>query len=791
MSLPGLRPFRSQPLYALACSATLALAVAAAATSFAVIKRAILDPLPYPDGDRLVMLQTTVDNRTGAMSVFVLEDLKHAEQSVLTAFAPLRSSAPTYQTASSAESLDAHEVTTAFFDTFATQPAFGAVWTPTDPNAVIVSWRFWQRSLSARADAVGRTITLDGVSRQVVGVMPEGFLSPFGPDVDLWLPLDMRLLLADTARARRTVTVFARLVPGATLAHANAYLGTFTQVQRTQHPAIHSREGWVAHSLRDDLIGPTDTALVSLGAAAALLMLIVWANIAGLSAVNAAAHRRQYAIQAALGASAGRLFRDRLADSLTIASAGSLAGLGLAAALIRLAASYQPQFLPMLAPIAFEPATALVGFLLGISTGVFAALAPHGAMKRLQVEDALRAARGSTGDRRLATVRSTLVFAQVAIAIVLIVAAGLLVRTVTNLSETSLGFRTDRLTNFHVTLPLPAYRATERQLQFERDVRDRIAAIPGVVGVSASVGFPVMGTMGARLTILDRSESAAPPEIWYSSVSPRFFSFLEVPILDGRDIAETDDFPAPRVVVINETMARMFWPGGNAIGAKVKIGAGAPTDREITVVGIAADLRQNGPTQAVRPAAYGSTLQYSWPRRHIAVKTDRRLPSLAEQLRAAVRAVDPDIATTVATPIDNLIANQTARHTLVMLTLTFFGAVATLLCGLGLYAAVALNSQVRRREYAIRLAIGSSRSHVCWLVVRQALLLALAGAVAGLIAAASGTRALAGLLHGVTPVDAATFTAAFVAIVLLAAMSAALPAARAGRVDPAETLKAE
>ena len=621
--------------------------------------------------------------------------------------------------------------------------------------------------------------------------MPEGFLAPFGPQVDVWLPLDMRPLLADTARARRTVSVYARLGAGVTLEQASAYMAAFSEQERTQYPAIHGNEAWVVRPLRDDLIGPARTALLGTGAAALLLMLIVWANIAGLSAVNAAALRQRYAIRAALGASAGRLFREQLKDSLVIAITGSVAGLWLGSLLVAVAAQYQAQFLPMLAPVSFEWTTAMVGLFCGMATGVFAALAPYGAMRRLQAGDPLRTARSMTGDRRLAAVRASLVFAQVAVAVVLVVGAGLLVRTVASLAATSMGFRTDQLTSFHLTLPVPAYRDTARQIQFERDVRERIAHIPGVSGVSASVGFPVMGTMGARLTILDRPQTVAPPEIAYASVTPGYHGFLGVPIVEGRDIAGTDDFPAPRVVVINETMARMFWPDGNAIGAKVKIGAGAASDREITVVGIAADVRQNGPTQDVRPAAYGSTLQYSWPRRHIAVKADPQLASLAAQLRAAVHAVDPSVATTAPAPVDNAVARQTARHRLVMLTLTLFGAVATMLCGVGLYATVALSSQFRRREYAIRVALGSSRSRVCWLVVRQSLMLALGGAAAGLAVAAAGTRTLSGLLHGVTPIDTATFGAAFVAMVLLAALSASLPAVRAGRVDPVETLKME
>ena len=785
------RPFRSQPLYAVACVTTLALAVAAAATSFAVVKRAIFDSLPYADGERLVSIQTATDNRTGSMSVFVYEDLRADPQAPLSDFTAFRFSSATYQSADTAESVEAQEVAASYFDTFGVRPVLGGPLPPDDPNAVVVSARFWQRSLSAAPDVIGRTIVLDGISRQVVGVMPASFIAPYGPGVDLFVPLNMRSLLADTARARRTISVFARLAPGVTHAQADAFMQTFSQGQRDRYPTIHARERWTLQPMREALTGPAQPAIFGTGAAAFLLMLIVCANIAGLSAVNAAAQRQHYAIRAALGASAGRIFRDRLRESLVLATIGSAAGLVLAYLLVGVVARYQNVFLPTLATVAFEWSTALAGFLLGAATGVSAAAAPQSAIGRLPIDDPLRSSRGRTADKRLTAVRSGLVVVQVAVAIVLVVGAGLLVRTVANLSATTLGYQSEQLGYFHVTLPLPRYRASEAQMQFERDLLERVSAIPGVSATSASVGFPVMGSMGARLTILERPDQTAPPEIAYYSVTPDFFSFLDVPILEGRDIASTDDFPAPRVVVINETMARTFWPDGDAIGATVKIGAGAATDREITVIGIAADVRQNGPTQAVRPTAYGSTLQYSWPRRHIAVKTDRRVESLAKELRAAVHATDPSVASTTIRAIDQVVEEQTARHRFVMLALTLFGIVATVLCAFGLYATVALSSQVRRREYAIRVALGSSRRQVCWLVVRQSILLAGIGGLAGIAFAAAGTQTLEGLLHGVSTGDRVTFVAAFAAMLTVSALSASLPAFRAGRVDPVEALKTE
>lgn len=792
MPIPAWRQLRTQPLYAMAFIATLALAVAASATSFAVLKRALWDDLPYPDGDRLVSLQTRqLPDYRGAMSIFVTEDLKTSNQNVFLNISPTRGSTPTYEGADAAESVDAQEVTSDYFDTLQVRPALGSIWDPADPTAVVVTWQFWQRSLSADPNIVGRAITLDGSSRHVVGVMPQSFMAPFNPQVDVLLPLDLRPLLADTARARRTVTVFGRLAPGVSLHDANVYLATFSKAQQATYPAIHSKESWQAYLLRDEFIGSSESSLIGVGAAGALLMLIVWANIAGLSAVSAAAQRQQYAIQTALGAPSRRLFLNRLRDSLALALVGSAAGLWLAYVLTSIVARYQAQFLPMVGAIELGPSSVVFGLSLGAAAGLFAALAAQTATRGLKTEEALRSTRAATADRRVSWVRSSLVVAQVAIALVLVVGAGLLVRTVRNLSVTPLGFSTSQLTYFHVTLPQPSYRQTDRQIQFDQTVRERIAAIPGVTGVSASVGFPTLGTMGARLWILNRVDHEQPPDVGYYSVTPKFFRFLDVPIIEGRDIEETDVFESPRVVVINETMARMFWPDGRALGATVKIGAGASSDREITVVGIAADIRQNGPTRAIRPTAYGSTLQYSWPRRYIAVKTERRIADLGQRLRDAVRAIDPSVATTTPVALDTNIQEQTARHSLVMMTLTFFGAVSIVLCGLGLYAIVALTSQSRRREYAIRVALGSSRSGVCWLVVRQAIALGAAGAVIGLIAASGSTRLLAGLLHGVDPVDALTFTGAFVGMLLLAVTSAALPAMIAGRVNPADTLRSE
>jgi predicted permease len=393
---------------------------------------------------------------------------------------------------------------------------------------------------------------------------------------------------------------------------------------------------------------------------------------------------------------------------------------------------------------------------------------------------------------KVTATRSGLVVAQVAIALVLLVGAGLLVRTVQHLSQRELGFNSDHLTWVQVNLPGQKYQSTEMQLQFERTVLERVDRLPGVSASMASVGFPLWGGMMAGLAIKGDEPGAPRREVAYLSVSPDFVTDVGARIVAGRNLLPTDDFNAPRAVVINETMARMFWPKGDAVGSEVQIGPGSPNERWITVVGIMADMRAHGLTAAIRPTAFGSTLQYSWPRRHIAVRTaGPPPPTLATDLKAAIHGADPTVAIGALTTAAQNLSDAMARHRLVMLSLGVFGVVALVLCISGLYAVIVLNSQQRRREYAIRVALGAASGGVRWMVVRQALTLAGCGVIAGVVVASLGTRLLHGLLHGVQPLDGVTFAICCAALLTLAMMAAWLPARQAERVNPADALRAE
>lgn len=783
----ALRQFRHETLATFAIAGTLALAVAAACTSFSAVKLALLDELPYPDGGRLVSLLTDVEGRQSPVSAHVLADLEKSGVP-LTDFVSFRPMGFTFNDGESAEGLSGAAVSASFFRVLSA-PALGSGWTEGDRDSVVISWGMWQRLFAGSSSIIGKRIRLDGIERTVTGVMPQSFLAPYFITVDVWAPLDRNALLADPARGRRTLTVIARRAPDATSQQLQASLAVFSRQQRELYPSVQGRQSWVALPLRDELVGPTMPVLVGTAIAATLLLLIVGANLAGLSVARAIAHRQQYAIRAALGAGRSRLLVERLIDSLAIAGLGSALGVWLAGGLIQVLASYQGQFLERLQPIRLDWTTALFGVAAGLALGIAAPLLSQSAVNTIDAADALRAGRSSSGGTRITVLRSGLVVLQVALAFVLVVGAGLLVRTVLHLADLPLGFRPEGLTAFHVNLTGPKYRAPEQHIQLEREVLAELRRIPGVTAATSSVGLPIVGGPGAALSIFGRSDHAGQEEVAYFSVSPGFLQTIGARLIAGREITETDLDSAPKVAVINEMMARRYWPEGNAIGARIQLGPGGPTRDWITVVGVVADMRQQGPVRQIRPTAFGSTYQYSWPRRYFTVQASGPVP--VADLRAALRKVDPAVAMGPVMPLTQMAADQTARHRVAMLALAFFGTTAVVLCAFGLFAVVSLTSHLRRREYAIRLAVGASPVGIRWMVLRQGVTLALTGALAGAAIAAAGTDALSGLLHGVTPLDTAAFCAAALLVLSLAGLASWIPARQASRVDPLDSLRAE
>jgi putative ABC transport system permease protein len=783
------RQFRHYPLYSFTCAATLALAVACACASFGVVRRALIDPLPYAQDEHLVSILTLIDGRTSAVSPDVLQDLRAAHPAI-TGFAPVRPARVAYTGAGGAEVRQANLVTSDYFHVLGVQPASGRTWRANERDVVVVSARFWRQALRADPAVIGTSITIDGTARTVVGVMAPAFVAPYWADADVWAPLDLAALPGDP-RARRTLTIIARRRAGTSQADVDAFMSRFSSRLRQSHPDIHHGHAWIALPLRTEMIGASRPALIGIGAAALLLLAIVGANIAGLSSAQALATRHQAAIRAALGATRRRLVCQGAVDSAVLAGVGSAAGGWLAHMLVAWFAQHQEQFLPRLAPIALDAGTALVGCAAGLITGVSAGLLPSMIVHRWPPGASLHS-RGGTAGVRVMAARNVLVAAQVSIAVILLVGAGLLVQSVHHLSGLPLGFSSAHLATFTVNLPGPAYQTPAAQMRFERAVLDRLAQARGVTAASASVGFPIVGGSSAGVVLRSRPDDGGLGEVAYFAVSPEFMGTTGARLVAGRDLSPADRADTPPVVLINETMARAIVPGGSALGAQLQIGPATPDGAWLTVVGIVADLRQHGPTERILPTAFASTAQVSRAARYFTVRTDGERPgSLATDLRAAVHATDPAIAVGAITPVDHLVSERTARHRVVMLALVLVAAVAVVLCVTGLYAVVALASRMRRREYAIRLALGAAQRSVRWLVVRQVLAVVGGGALAGMLAAAAGMRSMASFLHGVAPLDPATFAAAAGVLLALAGLATWRPAQRAERLNPADVLKEE
>ncbi|HSK19195.1 MAG TPA: ABC transporter permease [Longimicrobiales bacterium] len=785
------RRFRRHPLYSFACIGTLALAVATGTASMAVMKRAFLEPLPYPASDRLVSIYTETETWPLApVSPHVMAELE--EHGPIAGVVGIDPAGASYSTAESTEQIVSLLVTPDFFQTLGA-PVLGRGWAEGATNVVVVSWPFWQEQLSGDPAAVGRSIIVDGTAHTVVGVLDRSFVAPYWPQAQVLRPADLPTMLATRPRGALDFTVIAVLDDGTTLDGLHAYLAAYSQRTAAAFPEAHSRQRWVATSLRDELVGSARPVLLGTAAAALLLLLIVCANIAGLSATLAVGARNQLAVQCALGATRWRLMREEVYRSALLAALGTGIGIWLAYSLVAALAAFQPEFLNRMGTVSLDAGTASIAFAIGVLAGIVSAVVPYSGVVAGRL-DPLPGARGSSGGTELTLARSALVVAQVALALVLIVGAGLLVRTVRSLADTTLGFRTEGLYTLSTTMPVPRFAEEEAQLRFEQDALDELRRLPGVLDATASIGLPVVGGSRAGLTIVGRDGDDARGEVAYFSVAPGFMSLWGIAIREGRDFGSEDREGAIGAILINETASRTHWPDGDAVGARIWLGASGPEDGAewMRVVGVVADVRQHGPAEAVLPTMYGSTRQFSWPNRSFTVRVAASAPPLtAETLRAAIHRADAGVPVGTIRRADEMVADATARHRLAMLALSFFGIVATVLSAFGLYAVVSLTSRLRRREYAIRLAVGAEPGNVRHMVIRQGMTLGALGVGAGVALAAAGTRALQGILLDISPLDITTFATAIAVVMSLAGAAAWGPARHAARTQPVEVLNSD
>ena len=786
--IAALRQFRRAPGYSLAFVTSLTIGIAAACTSFAVVKRAFLDALPYPEPDRLVTIRTVVDGRTSIGASYQFgQDLRGSGL-----FADISADwgrTVTYEAPGASERVPGGAVTSNYFSVIGGKPVLGTLLTPGVSDEVVVSWAFFERALGADPGVVGRPIVLDGIPHRVVGVMPREFVAPYLSEAQLWVPLNLTPLLPEPARGQRNVLLQARLADGVSLPEARAFLNTFGERQRAQYPQAFARQTWVVDRLQDVLVEPSRSLLIGTAVATALLTLIVLVNIAGLSAARASAVRRAHAVRLALGAGQTRLFGEQLSESLVLSAVGTAAGLWLAAVSITRVVRHQQQFQLFLedVPVAtFSFQVAFIGVLIGLAAAGVAAVMAQRGMAGVTAEELLGTSRGVSHAKSNRT-RGALVVMQVAVAVVLLFSAGLLVRTMLRIDAAPLGFETEGLTQFTVTLPASRYGTAARLQQFEIDALQRLRGINGVDAVTATLRMPSLGVPEVLITLPGQTDAEATRAVLFA-VAPGFFQFLGVPVREGREFTHSEIGPAGPAVVVSESMARTFWPDGHALGARFRLGRGGLPGPEVTVVGIVGDVRQDGPHREVRATVYETTMQRASLTRVFVFRASRPLAAVTADVRAAVLSIDPLSVMSTFEPLDARIDSQVVQQRFVRSLLTIFAAIAAGLSALGLFAVVSLTAHARRREFALRMALGARAHQVGWLVLRQALLLSVAGIAAGALASAWLVDAVRAMLTGISPTDPVTMTTTALAVLMLAVVSAAIPALGAIRIDPVKVL---
>jgi putative ABC transport system permease protein len=808
----ALRGMRRNPGFVLVAVITLALGIGTNTAMFSVVHAVLLRPLPYADPDRLVALYNRMDGNP-ELALSDPEYLDYSERSrTLTLAVVATESVNLTGDALDSERVLGAEVTPNTFDLLGVQPAVGRGFraeeaVPGAPRVVVLTDRLWRRRYAGDPAIVGRTITVNGDRHQVVGVMPERFALPsdFGSNqpVAVVLPLAFDRSAPRTRRGGHYLAAVARLQPGAALEAASADMAGVIAGLKREYPEQHTQPNWgiLLRPLRTDLLGPSQPIVLTLVAAVGLVLLMTCANVANLLLARGEARRRELSVRTALGASRFRLVRQLLTESCLLSLAGAALGLLVAAACQRLVLTVDPSTLPRVTDMHLNLPVLVFTILLAVGTGLVFGLLPAVQISRDSVHGALAAGGRGTTDGLRGRLRAALVVGQVAVAVALLVAAGLVIRSFVNLVRVPSGIRADHVLTMRVSLPSVRYPTQRDVGAFFDALLDRVRAVPGARVAGAATGLPLSVASGDWSFDVDgraiegrRHFGAAD---WYA-VTPGYFESLGIRLVSGRFPSTTDDAGsgAP-VMLLNQTAARSFFPAGDAVGQRLKVTGSEPQPWRM-IAGIVGDVRHRGLDRPARPEMFFPLAQFKHfsPTSQaraltVVVRTAIDPLALAPALRAALREQDAEVAAAQLRDMASVVSTSVADRRLTMLLMGGFGALALLVAAVGVYGVMAYHVVQRTREMGVRLALGASPDDVRALVVGQGMRLVGAGLAIGVAGAIAFSGALTRMLFAVEPRDAATLVAAPLVLGAVALVACLLPARRATRVDPAIALRVE
>ena len=799
----ALRQLWKSPTFTIVAVLAIALGIGANTAIFSVVNAVLLRPLPYHASDRLVTILHNGDNPVAPANYLDWRKQDHSFEAMGAAESWSANLSGTGQ----AERVIGMQVSQSLFPMLGVQPLLGRLFTSEEEESgqshvALLSHGIWQRRFGGNPEIVGHAITLQGEKYTVVGVMPRGFyFAPFWETkAELWVPL----ALGDrvTSRGGQSLRVFARLKRGVSLAEARSEMSTITARLEQEFPGTNRNV--TVLQLQEHSVGYMRPALLVLLAAVSFVLLIACANVAHMLMARGAARQKEIAIRTALGAERWQIIRQFLTESMVLAVLGGAAGMLLAYFGVRLLRALGPASIPRVDSIGLDWTVLGFAAVITLLTGIVFGMVPALQASGMPLRDALQeSGRGSGESVRRNRLRDVLVGSEFALALLLMIGAGLMLRTFYALRAIDPGFNPHHVLSAEISVAGSREAEPSLRQAFYQQVLQRVAALPGVESVGAINHAPLVGDQwGFSFAIQGRSPAKPgdSPSAVYRVIFPGYFKTMNITLARGRDIADNDNLNAPGVVIINERMAHTYWPGEDPIGKRITIEDSAKNPVWLSVVGIAQDTKQSDWTGTPAPEMFlpalqskeylqgdSSHLQYIT----LVARTAGDPAALANEVKSIVASLDRNVAVSEVVTMDQAIDDDNARPRFELWLLGVFAGVALLLAALGIYGVMSYSVSRRTHELGIRMALGAAREDVVRMVVMQGMRLALVGGACGMIAALLLTRLMSNLLYGVQSTDPVTFATGALVVCGVALLASYIPARRATRVDPVAALRCE
>ena len=794
------RMLTRNPGFAAVAVFTLALAIGANTALFSVVNAVLLRSLPYRDAGRLAVVwhnDTKEGDQRSPASHATLQDLRQQTRT----FQALAGVSPewdlTVMIDGVPERLSGYFVSASLFPMLGVEPIRGRWLLPEEdqsgaPPAAVLSSRLAERLFGQESSLDGRALMVDGVSTTVVGIMPPGFR--FLEDVDLWLPSSADPLLerfASRIRSVRWITMLGQLAPGTTHEQAQAEMATLMRQLEQEYPNSNSGLGANVVPLLDEIVGDIRPALLVLWGTVGFVLLIACVNVANLLLARSAAREVEIAVRDALGASRMRLVRQLVTESLLLAVLGGGASLPLAFWIVALLGTFAPVDLPRLDEVGIDAGVLTFTLVVSVATGVLFGAAPMWRLSRLDLHDPLKQGARTSGGLVKSWTRQVLVVAEVALTLVLLVGAGLLIRSFISVVRVDPGFNPDHVLTLQISLPSGEYSEAAQRAAFYDQLFESLDALPDVQTAGASTRLPLGSGVTTSLEIEERPLAAADrPQLQTRRATPGYFPAMGIPLRRGRTFTRTDTVSAPLVALINEAADRRFWPGQDPIGTRVQF-SGADADTWWTIVGVVGDVRHFGLDAAPRAEVYTPFAQGPPSSPFVAIRALSDPMGIVPAVRTVIRNLDSEVTIQDVTTLERSIGNSLAPRRFNLWLIGLFAALSLILAAVGLYGVMSYAVSQRTREIGIRMALGARSGDAFKLIVGQGMALTAIGLTVGLAASFALTRVMVSLLFGVSATDSLTFAAMAGLLAVVALAACYIPARRATRVDPVVALRYE